>query len=201
MGIIESILADTAWTLAFIGVLLALVAALVLIAAPARALAFGDKLNREFSVGWVQRVLDEPRRAEPFIYRHHRIVGFLFIVATVYFFWIFATSYRVDALAAIYDGLLPAPVLDILADTLTAVLVIGNAAGFAVGVVMLLRPSALKKAEAAANRWIDTDRAAATLDRRVDRPEGYAHAYPRRLGVMILLAALYVATIGVVLLR
>ena len=195
-SVVNSIFTDAFWALGGVGLLLAVAAGIMLVAAPAAALRLGERLNREFSIAWLKHALDEPRQTEPFIYRHHRVFGFGLIVATGYFFWSFSTGYRVETLAAMYAGFMPTAVLDILAVVVTAVLVIGNALGFALGVTMLVRPSALKGAEALANRWVDTDRAAEILDRRVDRPEGFAHRYPRRIGVVILLASAYIAVIA-----
>ena len=199
--VVNGIFSDALWALGVVGLLLAIAAGVMLVASPATALRLGERLNREFSIAWLQRALDEPRQTEPFIYRHHRAFGFALVLATLYFFWTFSTAYRVDTLAAMYAGVLPAAVLDILALVVTTVLVIGNALGFALGVTMLIRPSAIKRAEALANRWVDTDRAAAVLDRRVDRPEGLAHRYPRRIGVVILLASAYIVVIAWVALK
>lgn len=200
-AIVNEILIDALWALGAIGMLLALVAGLVLVISPQLALQIGDKLNREFSVGWLKHALDAPRNSQPFIYRHHRIVGLFLLLATLYFFWVFATGYRTDALAAMFAGTLPPVVLELLATTATVVLVIGNALGLMLGVLMLTRPSALKRVEALANRWVDTDKAAEILDRRVDRPEGFASQYPRRLGLAILLATAYVGLIAMVVLK
>ncbi len=199
--IVNDILVDALWTLGVVGMLLALAAGLLLVISPQLALRIGDKLNREFSVGWLKRALDEPRHSEPFIYRHHRAVGLFLLVATTYFFWVFTTGYRTEALVAMFAGTLPTVVLELLATTTTVVLVIGNALGFALGIVMLVRPSALKRAEASANRWVDVDQAAEVLNRRVDRAEGFASQYPRRLGVVILAATAYVGLIAAVVLN
>jgi hypothetical protein len=195
-SVLDAILADFLWMFGIVGALIATAIGLLLVLAPGRALKVGDFLSREWSFAWFQRALDEPRHSEPFIYRHHRIVGFLLLVATLYFFWTFATAYSTAALVALYEGYLPRSVLELLATALTWVLVIGNALGFALGVIMLLRPSALKGVEATANTWVDTDRAAEVLNRRDDRPEGVAHRYPRRIGATILLATLYVVLIA-----
>lgn len=197
----NDIFGDALWLFGVVCLLLAVGAGLLLVLAPQRALDLAARLNREFSVSWLQRALDEPRRSEPFFYRHHRIVGILLLVATLYFFWSVATSYDQAALAAMFEGWLPDIALEWLAGALTVVLVVGNGLGFALGCIMLLRPSLLKRPEELANRWVDTDRAAEMLNRRDDRPEGLAHRYPRRIGVIVLLAALYIALVIATLAR
>lgn len=179
-----------------IGVIVSILVGLMLCFAPAVALRLGDKLNREWSFSWLHRALDTPRRTEPLIYRHHRIIGFMLVLATAYFFWSFVTVFSVDAVVTAYGGPLPDVVLEILAITLTSVLVIGNALGFALGIVLLVRPSALKGVERAANTWVDTDKASEVLNKRDDRPESMAQRHPRRVGLIILIAALYVLVVG-----
>lgn len=196
--IMDAILLDSFGLFAAIAITLALVAGALLVAAPGRALRVADRLNRERSFAWLQRALDAPRRTEPFIYRHFRVVAPLLLAGTVYFFWCFATGrYSAAALATIYNGLLPDALLAALANTVTVVLLIGNGLGFALGLVMLIRPSYLKRTEALANRWVDTGGAAELLNRRDDRAEGYARRYPRRIGIIILLATVYIALVAV----
>lgn len=199
--IVKTLLTDWLWHLGIVGVVVALAAGLLLALAPARALRLAETLNREYSFGWLRKALDEPRRMDPFFYRHHRVVGVLLVIATVYFFWSYATVLDRDLVVALYDHLLPRALLMPLATTLMAVLVISNGLGFALGAIMLVRPSLLKRSEAAANCWVDTDQAAEKLNQRIDRPEGVAQRYPRRLGVIILIATLYVAAVGLFALR
>ncbi|MEX0899231.1 MAG: hypothetical protein WD081_00920 [Gammaproteobacteria bacterium] len=191
---------DAAWALGLVGVVLATIAGLWLLIAPARALAFANKLNREYSITWLQRALDTPRYTEPWIYRHHRVVGALLVLATAYFFWQLATEYSTAALAALFAGTLPPVVVDLVATVFTSVLVVGNAAGLVLGLVIFFRPSLLKGTEGWANRWIASEKATEFLDRRDNRPEGYAHQYPRRIGAIILAATTYIVLIILVVL-
>src|SRR5690606_15380959 len=177
------------------------VAGLWLVVAPGGALRVADRLNREFSISWLQRALDAPRATEHWIYRHHRVVGAALVLATAYFFWQLATAYSVSGLAALFADAAPAVVVDLLAAAFTAVLVLGNTAGLLLGVVIFVRPSALKSTEGWANRWIASDKAAEFLDRRDDRAEGYAHRYPRRVGIVMLAATLYIVLITLVILN
>ena len=140
--------------------------------------------------------VDAPRSTEPWIYHHHRIVGAALVLATAYFFWQLATDFSVAGLVALFSGAAPSVVIDLLAAAFTAVLVVGNAAGLLLGVVIFVRPSALKGTETWANRWIASDKAGEFLDRRDDRAEGLAHRYPRRVGVVMLAATLYVVLIA-----
>lgn len=199
--IINGWLADAVWWIGIVGVTLATLAGLWLVLAPAGALRFANRLNREYSFAWLQRALDAPRHTEPWIYRHHRIVGALLVIATAFFFWRLATNYSTAALAALFAGTMPPIALEMLATAATSILVIGNAAGLILGVVIFVRPSALKGAEGWANRWVASDQAAEFLNRRDDRAEGYAHRYPRRVGLVILAAAVYIVLIALVVLK
>lgn len=179
-----------------VGLALALIAGVLLVLAPERALAFAARLNREYSVGWLQRLLDAPRTTEPWIYRSHRTVGSVLVIATAYFFLRLADGLSAETIALLFGRLGPEPVIDVLAWTAFVVLLAGNAIGLLIGVVVFVRPSALKSAEDWANRWIASDRATAVLDRSDDRAEGLVHRYPRRVGAVVIAASLYVAVIG-----
>lgn len=192
---------DALWSLGAVGVLVATLAGLWLVVAPASALRVANRLNREYSINWLQRALDTPRYTEPWIYRHHRIVGALLVVATSYFFWQLATDFSIEGLVALFAGTLPAIALEVLAKVFTSILVIGNAAGLILGVVIFVRPSALKGTESWANHWIASEKAVEFLDRRDDRAEGFAHRYPRRVGGVILAATVYIVLIALVVLK
>ncbi len=200
-AIVNGILLDTLKTAGLVGLALATLAGLALVLAPGRALALAMKLNREFSVSWLQRLLDEPRRAEPLVYRNHKTVGVALVLATAYFFWRFMTDYDEAALVGLFAGTLPPVVLELLATVVTVVLVLGNVAGFVLGVVVFVRPSLLKGAESWANRWIASDRATEMLDRRIGGPENFAHRYPRRVGALILFAVTYIALIAAIIIK
>lgn len=192
---------DALWMLGAVGVVVSTLAGLWLVFAPSGALRLANRLNREYSIGWLQRALDAPRHTEPWIYRHHRIVGTVLVIATAYFFWQLATDFGAAALAAMFAGALPPVALKVLASAFTSILVLGNAAGLILGVVIFVRPSALKGTERWANRWVASDKAVEFLDRRDDRAEGYAHRYPRRVGLVILAATVYIALIALVVLK
>lgn len=200
-SIINGWLSESLWWLGVVGVTLATLAGLWLVLAPAGALRVANRLNREYSVSWLQRALDTPRHTEPWIYRHHRVVGVLLVVATSYFFWQLATDFSVSALAALFAGTMPPVALELLATVFTSILVIGNAAGLILGVVIFVRPSALKGTEGWANRWVASEKATEFLDRRNDRAEGYAHRYPRWVGAVILAATAYIVLIALAVLK
>lgn len=200
-AIVNGILMDSFWAFAVIGLGLATIAGILLVIAPGTALKLAARLNREFSIAWVQTALDAPRTAEPFIYRHHRIVGSLLTLATLYFFWQFFTSYRQQVLVDIYQGVLPIALLEALASTFTIVLVLGNSIGLVLGLVIVVRPSLLKGAESWANRWVGSEKVTDALDRKIGGPENLTHRYPRRVGLLILFAVVYILLIAAIVLK
>lgn len=87
-----------------------------------------------------------PRPIERFVYRHHRAFGLAILAGSMLYL----------GLVARYGLLWPAgagPVLGVLLPLLTLV----NLTLLPFGTVMLLRPSLLKRVEAASNRWIEWD--------------------------------------------
>lgn len=95
--------------------------------------------------------LTAPRWIERRIYRHHRVAGGVLAgLAWLVLGWLQFGLDRAAVLAALGGGM-PATVALPVA---VFVIWLGSLAGLVAGVLMLLRPSALKPVEAVANRWI-----------------------------------------------
>lgn len=85
-----------------------------------------------------------PRRIERFVYRHHRAFGLAILAGSILYL----------GLVARYGLLWPASAGPVLA-VLLPLLALVNLALLPFGTVMLLRPSLLKRLEAASNRWVE----------------------------------------------
>lgn len=197
--VVSEILVQWLWAVGAAMAALALAAGLLLLVAPGWTLSLAQRLNREFSIAWFARLLDAPRASEPFVYRHHRAVGVALALASAYLLKQLFTVVTPGAAAALWGGMLPPALAEAVMQAFHWVFVIGGVAGLVLGVVIFVRPSALKPLERWSNRWLATDRAAAALDRRDDRPEGLAQRYPRQLGMVVLVATLYIILMAVLI--
>jgi hypothetical protein len=118
---------------------------------PKTMLREGTRLWRcVFEIDLIE-LLDSRRWIERFVYRHHKVFGAAVLAATMAFLFV--------TLRELYSH---SPVIHWMSELLgnagsrVAVVTIGALAAFilVIGLFLLLRPSALKGLESAANRWI-----------------------------------------------
>lgn len=190
-GVYE-ILVTWLWNLGAVLAAFALLAGLLLIFAPGWTLSIARYLNREYSFAWLLRALDAPRVTEPFIYRHHRVVGVFLTLGAAYLLKQLFTAVTAEAAAELWGGAMPPALALAVMQAFYWLFLIGGLAGFVLGIVIFVRPSALKPLERWSNSWLSTDKVTETLDRRDDRPEGLAHRHPRVVGLVIVAATLYI---------
>ncbi len=124
--------------------------------------------------------LDRVYHIERFFYRHHRVFGGFLVVGSAYTLvqWLWHAG-RLGAVAETWGP---------LADSATVIVLGGNLLGFALGAVVLLRPSLLKVPERFSNHWISI--APACLLRGAG-PEAILNRQPRLAGAFILGGSLY----------
>jgi hypothetical protein len=188
----QSLLFEFVTTFFFWAGVLAVLLGIAVIAAPQAMFRLSTVLNRWVSTDEAFRKLDQSRTVEPVIYRHHRLFGAALMLGAAYIFYTFAFAFDASQLSgeALFFG--SRGVADALLDALPILNVCFSVIGFAIGLVMLARPSLLKGLEQRANRWYRTDDSLKRLDTRMEAPERWFHRRPRLLGLIILVAGLYV---------
>ncbi|MDH4173171.1 MAG: hypothetical protein OEZ09_02535 [Betaproteobacteria bacterium] len=124
-----------------------------LIVSSGRTLRGFKVLNRWISTRGLFRSLDLPRSTEQFSHRNRRWFGWALIAGGG--FAIFGLVAGVDpaALGAVFAKGVVATLFAVVAATLKWFLVIGSAAGMAVGLMLAFSPDALARLEKYANRW------------------------------------------------
>lgn len=115
--------------------------------------------------------LERPRRIESALYRHHRLTGALIVIGSVFFLWRMATA-----------GLFSGSALDASLGPLVAMLVVGNAIAFVIGVIVFARPSWLKPAEAWSNQWVGWESGAMRQ---------WMSEHPRLRGLLVMAVSAY----------
>jgi hypothetical protein len=128
--------------------LFALVAGLMLLLAPRRTL--GSPLGRRLVQADVTKVFDRRFVIERRVYRRHRWAGAFVVVgalAGASLLWLFQTSQAAALAASTALGPIGLRVLALVSMVLILLVLV-------VGVLLFVRPSALKGMEAKANRWI-----------------------------------------------
>jgi hypothetical protein len=128
------------------------------LAAGAGLLIADERMLRERSAlrRWLLEIdlialFDRRRSIERVLYRHHRAFGAAVIVAAIaWLVTLWALNDHPLAMTVLAKILRP---LDVEAVILTSWVLAVFALG--IGLILLIRPSALKKLEAAANRWVE----------------------------------------------
>src|SRR5690242_16410919 len=87
-------------TALMVGLILALVVGVLLLAMPQALFALNARLSRWVDTRNALGMLDQPLSLERFFYRHHRILGVLIVMGSGYVLWRWAFDYdRADLLA------------------------------------------------------------------------------------------------------
>lgn len=171
-----------------LGLALALLVGLLLLARPQWLFALNASLSRWVDTRALFGILDRPRHVERLFYRHHRIVGSLIVLGAAYVLWRWAFAYdRSDLQAVLGQRWLNAG-LDWLPAALEAALVALHGAILAVGLIILFRPSLLKGLERTANQW-QPGLEMARLDAVVGNLDGAFEGHPRVSGLLLAIAS------------
>jgi hypothetical protein len=185
-----------------VGALFGLTVGLMLLFDSARAFRIGEKLDRWVSTRAVLRPLEEHRSVAKPLYRMHRLVGTLICVGALYAMAVLATPAGGAAISKSLSTLGPARFSAWLAESLRLILLVGNAAAFVFGAIFIVRPSALKRLEAWADRRVSGRKAAKPLEVMHRPADRFAREHPRLLGGLVVGGSLYVlANLGYALLR
>jgi len=127
-------------------------------------------------------LLNRYRRIEPFLYRRHHIFG-VAVIAGASILLAFLGKLHMHLFATGASVPLPGIRLAMLAAWVLAILTL------AIGIIIVIRPSALKGIEALSNRWIEPFPASARM--LVPADKGISRLilrFPKRIGMLLLLA-------------
>lgn len=163
-----------------------------LVLAPNRMIAASRALDRWVSTERFFRRLDQPHSVERLIYHYHRLAGVLITAAGAYVLFVFSNPGYRRGFALLFPDFNNPLLAGWLYDALLLILLLVSAAAVVVGVVIAVRPSALKRLEGVSNIWVDTNEPLQSLDREHHIP---AHILPgnvRLFGTAVSLGALYV---------
>jgi len=157
---------------------------------PEKILRLAEKLNTWIHTGHIFDSLDKPRYQERLVYRYHHVFGIMVM---------FFTSVCVYMMYFYTDVTILLEQLSLMMDTefgkwlivsLFYILLAANISAFIIGLIILIRPSALKSLENIANHWIDSEEKLKILDSTRDLPKSVFPGNPRIFGTLILIGAI-----------
>lgn len=164
---------------------------LVMFLAPGWLLRISERVNLWIDTSVWFKKLDEQKNFERLFYRYHIAMGILIVAGSLYslrFLWRLYGAEQLLFLPVLENTFLQ----EILQVALTYVLLSGNAVALLVGLVVLIRPSLLKKIEAWSNHWLETERVFGKLDQRVDLDKRIVPEHPRLFGLLVVIGSLFI---------
>ena len=180
-----------------VGAVVALIAGLLLIFDSQRAFRISEWLNRWVSTRSALRPLEAHHSIARPLYRMHRLAGTLICAGALYSLVVLGTAKGEAAIVKSLSSLGPAPFSAWLAESLRYLLLIGNAGALLFGLVFIVRPSALKRLEAWADRSISARRPTKPLEEMHLPADHFVRSHPRLVGILVLLGSAYIlATLG-----
>lgn len=193
--ILLPILFDSGMLLAAIAAVVGLVISLWLILFPNNFARFEEIASRSISLRRSMRPLEIARNIDRHIYRHHKSFGLLIIIASTY------TIYTLlfDIMPSRLENLLGLQLSPVIASWLLhafdILLLCGNLFALIIGMIMYVRPSALKNFEARANQWVSLREQTSWLESKVDLPDKLIRTQPRTVGLVLLIFSIYLISI------
>ena len=159
---------------------------------PGKIFKFGIKMNRWVSTESFFNKINTPIYKERFFYRHNKILGAFIVFASVFCLYILTFDAGEKNVSIILNRLAESSAEAWMFIILFYMLVIAIILALVFGVIMFIRPSALKSIEKIGNRWIDTDVLLKALDESKDLPDKILPGNPRIFGFVVTLGAIYI---------
>lgn len=182
---------------AMFGGLLGLSMGLLLLARPRAAFRISEVMNRWISTRQAMRPLDNSISVERAIYRSHRLVGLLLLAGALFTLYVLLIRLQGQELVWIMQRFFGTPVALWLANSVRIFLVVANVAAGLIAITMMVRPSALKRVEAWANRHYSGRRATRMWEIPRQGVDPLVQAHPRLMGAVLMVAGLFiVVTLG-----
>jgi len=201
----EIILWRSLATFLVVSALAGAVVSLLMIYRPAAFERLHRITSRWISTRGMDRAADRSISLEHWFYRHHRPLGMLVCIGAgyvfVYFGMLFDKAHALAHLAAhLSVRVQMTKVLGGLLDALVLLSLAGAAISLFVGMMLWLRPSALRGLEEKTNRWVSLRRYTRFLDIPRHPVDRLLQRHHRRAGWLLLLGSLYLLFLTVPLL-
>lgn len=187
MDILNQILLQSSLMFFWGGSIVGILVGAAMLLKPEQLMRLNQQVSRWVCTEKIAVQLDCRRRIEPFVYRHHRLMGAAVLIGAVFVLHTFLFRYNLRVIST----LIPENYWW-LSDALVTMLLIGSVLAALVGGIVLTKPSLLRDIETSANRWICTEHAWSWINSKHHFVEQFFFRYHRFFGALILTASLYV---------
>lgn len=160
---------------------------------PEHFLRVGKSMSRWIATDHYFETLDRPRYQERFIYKHHFISGGLILAGALYTLVMLIIKVDFDAIPAAMPVVINRFWSEWFYMAFYYLLVGANLLAVLVGLVIIIRPSALKRIEEGLNRWVSTGQQLKKLDETHEIALEVLPGNPRLFGLAVMLGGLYIA--------
>lgn len=191
MNSLSQLLGPILFTFAASAAVLGVVSGLWLLIAPAGFARVEAMTGGPFSLRRGLRPFDISRNVDRYFYRHHEAIGLLIIAASTFTLYRAMFDIVPGKVARLLISQYPQVVAEWLIASLQYTLLLGNLFAIVVGLVIYVRPSALKDFETKANRWFTARKKTQWIQSQLGNTGEILHNQPRTLGIVILVLSTY----------
>ena len=190
-SILSEIFYDAGYLFIIIGTLIALIFGLGLILAPTATLKINNMINTRISFREKTKKIETPIKSEPFFYAYAKTSG-TFLVAGALFVLYTLVTFNFYSLIPYLPKSISTPAWQWLIQAGQIFFAITCFFILVFGLIVLIRPSNLKKFEQAANRWISTRQRMQSLSREINSANKLVESYPRAFGTFVTIIAIVI---------
>lgn len=175
----------------FVGGVVGFVVGGCLIFCSEKTLRAFNSLNRWVSMRSASKPLEIPRDTRPAVQKYRKWLAVFFIAGAVFSIYFLATKFDARAAMAGFNlHTLRAPIGAWIIDSVRWILIVGNLAAIAVGVMLGFFPATLAAIETSGSRWFSERRFAKGSDDMNLSLDKWVAAFPRTTGVIFSLTTL-----------
>lgn len=193
MTIIETLLLSALPIFLVTGSVAGLIVGAVLILRPHWLLRAGPIANRWISTGSLDKTLNISINADSWFYRYRRASGLATLAGAIYVLYFFSGQIDKTSAGSGYIG--------VLLDSMVLIALLGAALALFVSLIVLFRPSLLRKFESAANEWISLRAALKPLELLHNNVDEFTFRHTQQMGVILVLCSIYTLVVFTFLAR
>ncbi len=159
---------------------------------PEKLFDIANRMNRWIVTDHFFHMINKPRYKESFFYRHHRTFGMVIFIVSIASLYTLTFYLGIETILHVLNKLAGSAFEKWLYVILYYLFLGFLSLTVIIGVIMFVRPSALKSFEKWSNYWVDTDTPLKVLNRENNMPDKLLPgSNPRVFGLFVILAAIY----------
>ena len=193
MTLVETVVLSALSIFLVTGSVVGLIVGAILILRPHWLVRASPIANRWISTGQLDKMLNIPINADSWFYRYRRASGLVTLAGAMYVLYFFSVQIDKTSAGSGYIGM--------LFDSMVLIALLGAALALCVSLIVLFRPSLLRKFESAANEWISLRDALKPLELLHNNVDEFTFRHTQQMGVVLVLCSVYTLAVFTFLAR